>query len=72
MEGMIEKQTRMLREMQAASASPAEKGASQESDIPAVLPTVDQLNDYKASSERYAKEVQAIQEAIKQWSGGKQ
>jgi hypothetical protein len=73
-EGMLEKQTRMLREMQAATAAPSDKGAAaaQDMDVPAGPPSVDLVNDCKASVERYAKEAQAIQETVKQWAGGKQ
>lgn len=72
MEGLIEKQTQMLNEMKAATSNSPQEGAVQEMDVPSGPPSVDIVNDYKASLERYSKEVQAIQQTVKQWVEDKQ
>lgn len=69
-EGMIEKQTGMLNELKAATAPQAES-ATQESAVPAAILNAAQIQDFNESAARYAKEAQAMQEAISKLEGGK-
>lgn len=64
LEGMIEKQTGMMNEINSAIAPDSKySGASQESAAPAGLSAA-QIKDYTESAARYAQETQAMQEAL--------
>jgi len=67
-EGMIAKQTGMLNELKAATNPAATEGAQETSDK--VAPNTAQLQEINEAVARYAKEAQAMQEAISKMGGG--
>jgi hypothetical protein len=64
LEGMIAKQTKMMKDIQVANTTPnGKEGQFKETDSPETLTTA-LLQDYTESVARYSKEAQAIEEAL--------